>query len=150
MVVCLGRDADLHMGQLMPLPFTISCSSKSKLALHFWYRLTWVVPDKGPLNGCSSSSSSYHTDKQTNKQTKSTNKQKYSDENIHLTPLRYAGGKNFNSLAPDTHPQLLCRRWRIRCLVRGEYFVRRFTASVLTHATSVMLRMNMHSKAKNF
>jgi len=27
-------------------------SIKSRLVLHFWYRLTWVVPDKGPLNGC--------------------------------------------------------------------------------------------------
>ena len=25
---------------------------KSRLILPFWYRLTWVVPDKGPLNGC--------------------------------------------------------------------------------------------------
>ena len=25
---------------------------KSRLVLPFWYRLTWVVPDKGPLNGC--------------------------------------------------------------------------------------------------
>ena len=24
----------------------------SRLVLPFWYRLTWVVPDKGPLNGC--------------------------------------------------------------------------------------------------
>ena len=35
-----------------PLPLTTSFSSKSKLVLPFWYRLTWVVPDKGPLNGC--------------------------------------------------------------------------------------------------
>ena len=27
-------------------------SVKSRLALPFWYRLTWVVPEKGPLNGC--------------------------------------------------------------------------------------------------
>jgi len=27
-------------------------SVKSRLALPFWYRLTRVVPDKGPLNGC--------------------------------------------------------------------------------------------------
>ena len=27
-------------------------SVKSRLVLHFWYRLTRVVPDKGPLNGC--------------------------------------------------------------------------------------------------
>jgi len=26
-------------------------SVKSRLVLPFWYRLTWVVPDKGPLNG---------------------------------------------------------------------------------------------------
>ena len=25
---------------------------KSRLVLPFWYRLTWVVPDKGLLNGC--------------------------------------------------------------------------------------------------
>ena len=25
---------------------------KSRLLLPFWYRLTWVVPDKGPLKGC--------------------------------------------------------------------------------------------------
>jgi len=43
---------DLHMVQLMPLPLTISCFSKSRLVLPFWYRFTWVVPDKGPLNGC--------------------------------------------------------------------------------------------------
>jgi len=27
-------------------------SVKSRLVLPYWYRLTWVVPDKGPLNGC--------------------------------------------------------------------------------------------------
>ena len=27
-------------------------SVKYRLVLPFWYRLTWVVPDKGPLNGC--------------------------------------------------------------------------------------------------
>ena len=27
-------------------------SVKSRLVLPFWYQLTWVVPDKGPLNGC--------------------------------------------------------------------------------------------------
>jgi len=64
MVICLEQGADLHMVQLMPLPLTISYSSKSRLVLPFWYRLTRVVPDKGPLNGCSSSSSSiYHHSK---------------------------------------------------------------------------------------
>jgi len=36
--------------QLMPLPLTVSCSVKSKWLLPFWYRLTRVVPYKGPLN----------------------------------------------------------------------------------------------------
>ena len=36
------RGADLHTAQLMPLPLTVCC----------WFQLTWVVPDKGLLNGC--------------------------------------------------------------------------------------------------
>ena len=39
------------MAQLMPLPLTVSCFSKIQVVLPFWYRLTWVVPDKKPLNG---------------------------------------------------------------------------------------------------
>ena len=40
------------------LPSRCHCHSlslapvKSRLVLPFWYWLTWVVPDKGPLNGC--------------------------------------------------------------------------------------------------
>jgi len=49
MVICLERDADLHMAQLTPLPLA---SVKSRLALPFWCRFTRVVLDKGPLNGC--------------------------------------------------------------------------------------------------
>jgi len=41
-----GRDADLYMAQLMPMPLTISCSSKSRLVLPFGNWLTRVVPDK--------------------------------------------------------------------------------------------------------
>ena len=73
MVICLERGADLHMAQLMPLPLTVSvwsevqtciwpswchchslslASAKSRLVLPFWYRLTWVVLEKGPLNVC--------------------------------------------------------------------------------------------------
>jgi len=61
MVICLEREADVHMAQLMPLPLTVSCFSKIQigftflvlaLILSFWYRLTRVVPEKGPLNGC--------------------------------------------------------------------------------------------------
>ena len=46
----------LHMVQLMPLhPKTLSplASFKSRLVLPFWYRLTQVVLEKRPLNGCS-------------------------------------------------------------------------------------------------
>jgi len=49
---CLERGADLHMAQLMPLPLTVSCFSKIQIGLPFWYRLTWVVLDKGPLSRC--------------------------------------------------------------------------------------------------
>jgi len=36
----------------MPLPLTVSCFSKIQIGFAFWSRLTWVVLDKGPLNGC--------------------------------------------------------------------------------------------------
>ena len=54
MVICLERGADLHIALLMPLPLTVSCFSasvKSRLVYPFWYRPTWVVPEKGPLTG---------------------------------------------------------------------------------------------------
>ena len=35
MVICLERDADLHMAQLMPLPLTVSCFSKIQIAFTF-------------------------------------------------------------------------------------------------------------------
>ena len=52
MVICLERGADLHMAQLMPLLLTVCCFSKIQIGLPFWYRLTRVVPEKGPLNVC--------------------------------------------------------------------------------------------------
>ena len=55
MVICLERDADLHMAQLMPLPLTVSCFSKIQIGFAFLVpaRLgTRVVLDKGPLNVC--------------------------------------------------------------------------------------------------
>ena len=53
-LICMERGADLHMAQLMPLPLplTVSCFSKIHVGLPVWYQLTWVVLDKGPLNGC--------------------------------------------------------------------------------------------------
>jgi len=58
-VICLERGADsLYMVQLTPLhPKTPSslASFDSRLVLPFWYRLSQVVLEKKPLNGCSSS-----------------------------------------------------------------------------------------------
>ena len=34
-VICLERDADLHMAQLMPMPLTVSCSSKIQIGFTF-------------------------------------------------------------------------------------------------------------------
>ena len=51
-VICLEQCADLHMAQLMPLPLTVSCFSKTRFVLPFWYRLTRVVTDKWPLSRC--------------------------------------------------------------------------------------------------
>jgi len=34
-VICLERGADLHMAELMPLPLTISCSSKIQIGFTF-------------------------------------------------------------------------------------------------------------------
>jgi len=48
-VICLERDADLRMAELMPLPLTVSCFSKIQIG--FWYQLTRAVPDNGSLNG---------------------------------------------------------------------------------------------------
>ena len=52
------RANSLHMVQLMPLPPHYVFFSKIQNGLS-WYRLTWVVPDKGSYNSCSSSSSTF-------------------------------------------------------------------------------------------
>ena len=35
MVICLERDADLHVAQLMSLPLTVSCFSKIQIGFTF-------------------------------------------------------------------------------------------------------------------
>jgi len=35
MVICLERDGDLHVAQLMPLPLTVSCFSKIQIGFTF-------------------------------------------------------------------------------------------------------------------
>ena len=55
MIVCLQWSADLHMAQSCHCHSLFLASVKSRLVLPFWYRLTRVVPDKGPLKpvcGC--------------------------------------------------------------------------------------------------
>ena len=52
-VICLGRGADLHMAQLMPLSLTVSCFSRIQIGFTFLV-LAHLGPEKGPLNGCSS------------------------------------------------------------------------------------------------
>jgi len=47
-----GVLAGLSVWSKLPLPLTVSCFSKIQIGLLFWYLLTRVVLDKGPLNGC--------------------------------------------------------------------------------------------------
>ena len=49
MVICLERDADLHMAQLMPLPLTISCFSKIQIGFTFLVPAHLGGPGKGPM-----------------------------------------------------------------------------------------------------
>jgi len=39
-VICLEQGADLHMAQLMPLPLTVSCSSKIQIGFTDWFYLS--------------------------------------------------------------------------------------------------------------
>ena len=60
MVICLKRDADLHMAQLMPLPLTVSCFIKIQIGFTFLVPAHPGSPGKGAvkrvcecvLNGC--------------------------------------------------------------------------------------------------
>ena len=51
-VICLQRRADLHRAQLMPVPLTVSCSSKIQIGFTFLVPAHLGCPDKGPLNVC--------------------------------------------------------------------------------------------------
>ena len=52
MVICLERGADLHMTQLMPLPLTISCSSKIQIGFTFLVPAHLGSRGQRALNGC--------------------------------------------------------------------------------------------------
>ena len=49
MVICLERDADLHMAQLMPLPLTVSCFSKIQIGFTFPVPAHLGSPGKGAV-----------------------------------------------------------------------------------------------------
>ena len=51
-VICLhGARCRLACGQADACHSLSLASLKSRLILPYWYRFTWVVPEKGPLNG---------------------------------------------------------------------------------------------------
>jgi len=52
MVVCLQQGADLHMAQLIPLPLTVSCSSKIQIGFTFLVPAHPGSPGKKPLHVC--------------------------------------------------------------------------------------------------
>jgi len=56
-VICLERGTDLYMAQLMPLPLTVSCFSKTRIGFIFLVPAYLGSSGKGPLNGCV-----YHVD----------------------------------------------------------------------------------------
>jgi len=47
MVICLERDVDLYMAQLMPLPLTVSCFSKIQIGFTFLVPAYPGSPGKG-------------------------------------------------------------------------------------------------------
>jgi len=49
-VVCLEQGADLHMAQLMPLPLTVSCSSKIQIGFTFLVLAHLGSPRKRAIN----------------------------------------------------------------------------------------------------
>ena len=52
MVICLERDADLRMAQLMLLPLTVSCVSRIQIGFTFLVPAHPGSPVKAPFHGC--------------------------------------------------------------------------------------------------
>ena len=50
--ICLEQSVHLRMAQLMPLPLTVSCSSKIQIGFTLLVLAHLGSPGKGPLNGC--------------------------------------------------------------------------------------------------
>jgi len=49
MVICLERGADLHTAQLMPLPLTVSCSSKIQIGFTFLVPARLGIPGQSAV-----------------------------------------------------------------------------------------------------
>jgi len=47
MVICLERDAELHMAQRIPLPLTVSCISKTQIGFTFLVLAHLGIPGQG-------------------------------------------------------------------------------------------------------
>jgi len=69
MVICLERGADLHTAQLMPLPLTVSCSSKIQIGLTFLVPADLGSPGQRAVKGVCVC---VVTDRQTDRQTTAT------------------------------------------------------------------------------
>jgi len=54
-LICLEQGADLYMAQLMPLPLTVSCSSKIQIGFTFLVPAYPGSPGKKAVKCCSSS-----------------------------------------------------------------------------------------------
>jgi len=55
-VICLERDADLHMAQLMPLPLTVSCFSEIQIGFAF---LVPALLSTNPVLNCGQHSGNF-------------------------------------------------------------------------------------------
>ena len=51
-VICLERGTNLHVAQLMPVPFTVSCFSKIQIGFTFLVPAHLGSLGKGPLYRC--------------------------------------------------------------------------------------------------
>ena len=52
MVICLERDAGLHMAQLMPMPLTVSCFSKIQIGFTFLVPARLSSPERAIKRVC--------------------------------------------------------------------------------------------------
>ena len=51
MLICLERDADLHVAQMIPLPLTVSCFSKIQIGFTFLVPAHPGSPGKRAITG---------------------------------------------------------------------------------------------------